>query len=221
MNLGRHELLQWVNSVAQAEYPSIESLCDGIAYCQIFEAIHPNSINTSRMTLVTKLPLECMRNLRLLESAMKNLSIPITVSLDKMANGRFQDNIIFTQWLFNYSRKFKQEPLENYQAYERRLQILERQGKAWDQVNVHLLPNQAYLTHEQEHEEKEEHVEERMEEISQYVSSLETDLKEKMELNWRMMHMIGRSIEERNALYNLLEQIERMAAQAPDSPVQK
>ena len=66
------------------------------------------------MTLVAKLPLDCMRNLRLLENAMKNLKIPLTVSLDKMANGKFQDNIIFTQWLYNHARKFNGEALLNY-----------------------------------------------------------------------------------------------------------
>ena len=154
MNLGRHELLQWVNSVVQAEYPSIESLSDGVAYCQIFEAVHPGSINATRMALLTKLPLDCMKNLRLLENAMKNLKIPITVSLDKMGNGRFQDNILFTQWLYNHARKFNGEALLNYQAYERRLQILEKQNKAWDEVNMHLLPNEAYMSHEQEQEQE-------------------------------------------------------------------
>ena len=226
MNLGRHELLQWVNSVVQAEYPSIESLSDGVAYCQIFEAVHPGSINATRMALLTKLPLDCMKNLRLLENAMKNLKIPITVSLDKMGNGRFQDNILFTQWLYNHARKFNGEALLNYQAYERRLQILEKQNKAWDEVNMHLLPNEAYMSHEQEQEQdglegEQEEVEERIEEIGQYVESLESDLKEKMELNWRMMHMIGRSIEERNTLYSLLEQIEKLAMEAGGNPVQK
>ena len=36
-----------------------------------------------------------------------------------------------------------------------------------------------------------------------------------------MMHMIGRSIEERNTLYSLLEQIEKLAVGAGESPVQK
>lgn len=66
MNLGRHELLQWVNRVSQADYPSIESLSDGVAYCQIFEAVHPGSINVSRMNLITKLPLDCLKNFKIL-----------------------------------------------------------------------------------------------------------------------------------------------------------
>jgi hypothetical protein len=29
-------MLLWVNQIMQAEYPSIEALADGVAYCQIF-----------------------------------------------------------------------------------------------------------------------------------------------------------------------------------------
>ncbi len=80
---------------------------------------------------------------------MKNMKITMTVSIDKMANGKFQDNIIFTQWLYAHALKYGKENLDNYQAFERRAQILEKQGKKWDEVNVHLLPNEVYMQHEQ------------------------------------------------------------------------
>jgi hypothetical protein len=69
------------------------------------------------------------------------MKIVMTVAVDKMANKRFQDNIIFTQWLFAHVQKYKKESLGDYNAYERRLQLLEKQGRRWDEVNVHLLPN--------------------------------------------------------------------------------
>lgn len=84
------------------------------------------------MNLQTKLPLDCLKNLKILESALKNLKITMTVSVDKMANGKFQDNIIFTQWLYNHAGKYGKENLQNYDAFERRAQILEKQGKRWD-----------------------------------------------------------------------------------------
>ncbi|KAH8609054.1 hypothetical protein ERJ75_001238000 [Trypanosoma vivax] len=37
--LGRTALLQWVNNVCSTQYPSIESLRDGVAYCTIIEAV--------------------------------------------------------------------------------------------------------------------------------------------------------------------------------------
>jgi RP/EB family microtubule-associated protein len=95
-----------VNEIVQAEYPSIECLSDGIAYGQIFEAIHPGSINISKMTFITKLPLDCLKNLKILENALKNMKINMTVSIDKMGNGRFQDNIIFLKWLYAHAQKY-------------------------------------------------------------------------------------------------------------------
>ncbi|EAN82972.1 hypothetical protein C3747_21g120 [Trypanosoma cruzi] len=36
---GRGELLLWINSVCTAQYPSVESLRDGVAYCTIVDAV--------------------------------------------------------------------------------------------------------------------------------------------------------------------------------------
>lgn len=43
-NLGRLELLAWLNEAVEADYPKVETCSDGIAYCQIIDAIHPGSI---------------------------------------------------------------------------------------------------------------------------------------------------------------------------------
>jgi len=39
--LGRLELLSWLNDLVESDYPKIETCCDGIAYCQIIDAISP------------------------------------------------------------------------------------------------------------------------------------------------------------------------------------
>ena len=76
------------------------------------------------MNLQTKLPLDCLKNLKILESALKNMKITMTVSIDKMANGKFQDNIIFVQWLYAHASKYGKDSIQNYDAFERRSQIL-------------------------------------------------------------------------------------------------
>jgi hypothetical protein len=40
-----------------------------------------------------------------------------------------------------------------------------------------------------------EEVQVRLERIDDFVRSLEGDLKDKMELNWRMMHLVDKAIE--------------------------
>ncbi len=41
-------------------------LADGIAFSQILDAIHPNSVNVSRLNLNPKYPDDCLRNLKIL-----------------------------------------------------------------------------------------------------------------------------------------------------------
>ncbi len=55
-------------------------LADGIAYSQILDAIHPNSINVSRLNISARYPDDCLRNLRILESGLKKLKINQPVS---------------------------------------------------------------------------------------------------------------------------------------------
>lgn len=41
-------------------------LADGVGYCQLLDAIHPGSINITRVNLCTRYPDDCLRNLRIL-----------------------------------------------------------------------------------------------------------------------------------------------------------
>ena len=40
-SLGRLELLQWINELCETDYAKIEVCSDGIAFCQIIDAIYP------------------------------------------------------------------------------------------------------------------------------------------------------------------------------------
>lgn len=48
-NLGRNELLAWVNSTVQSDYAKIENLSDGIAFCQLIDAFYSNSVDLSKL----------------------------------------------------------------------------------------------------------------------------------------------------------------------------
>jgi hypothetical protein len=96
-------------------------LADGIAFSQILDAIHPNSVSVTRLNLSAKYPDDCLRNLRILESGLKKMKINQPVSFEKMSQGKFQDNIVFLQWIYTYSIKFGTQFLEVYEPYHRRL----------------------------------------------------------------------------------------------------
>ena len=39
-----YQLLNWLNEFIEADYPKIEMCCDGVAYCQIIDSLHPNQV---------------------------------------------------------------------------------------------------------------------------------------------------------------------------------
>ncbi len=61
-----------------------------------------------------------------------------------MSKGKFHDNIVFLQWLYGYANRNGLPNLQAYLAFEKRLQIIQKQGKAATYMNPHLKPNAAY-----------------------------------------------------------------------------
>ena len=42
--LGRYELISWINSFLRIDYTKVEEFSDGIAYCQVLDAMIPHSV---------------------------------------------------------------------------------------------------------------------------------------------------------------------------------
>ena len=42
--LGRYELMSWMNSFLRIDYTKVEEFSDGIAYCQVVDALLPGSV---------------------------------------------------------------------------------------------------------------------------------------------------------------------------------
>jgi hypothetical protein len=42
-NLGRLELLAWLNDLGETDYPKIEACSDAVGFCQVLDAIAPSS----------------------------------------------------------------------------------------------------------------------------------------------------------------------------------
>ena len=53
-SLGRLELLGWINDIVEADYPKVELCSDGIAYCQILDALHPGCVQLHRLNFNAK-----------------------------------------------------------------------------------------------------------------------------------------------------------------------
>lgn len=144
LNVGRLELLQWINEFTECDYPKLELCCDGIGYCQVLDAIHPNIIPLHKLNFSAKYPDDYAKNLKLLDEAFNKLEIEKAVPIDKLSKGKFQDNMRFLQWLYGYASKAGPMNLKNYKGYERRMEALSKQ-KNKEVINPYLVPNKAFL----------------------------------------------------------------------------
>jgi RP/EB family microtubule-associated protein len=89
-SMGRLELLQWLNEFLEDDYSKIEHLADGVAFCQIFDALYPGAVPLHKLNFSTKGEADYMKNLRLLQRILKKCDIDKEVPAEKLAKARFQ-----------------------------------------------------------------------------------------------------------------------------------
>lgn len=113
--------------MTDCDYSKVELCADAVGYCQILDALHPGSINLARLNLNAKYNDDCNRNTKILDETLTKLKVKESFAFDKMAKGRFQDNMHFLQWLYSYARRMGPQHFGYYKGYQRRLEALEKQ----------------------------------------------------------------------------------------------
>lgn len=74
-NLGRLELLAWLNDLVEADYPKVEMCSDGIAYCQVMDALHPSQVPLYRLNLNARTKDDFSKNLKVLDDVVTKLKL--------------------------------------------------------------------------------------------------------------------------------------------------
>lgn len=143
-NVGRIELLQWINEFTECDYPRLELCCDAIGYCQVLDAIHPGLIPLQKLNFSARYTDEYSKNLKILDEAFNKLEIEKVVPIDKLSKGKFQDNMRFLQWLYAHASRAGPLSLKGYKGYEKRMEALSKQRNN-NGMSPHLVPNKAFL----------------------------------------------------------------------------
>jgi hypothetical protein len=148
--LGRHELLSWANQLTQSDYPKIENLSDGVAFCQIFDAFYPNIINLNPLRMNSKSMEDWEKNLALVNDILLKIKSYKQIDSVKLSKCKFTPNFEFLQFVYDFLAKNFGDPLIRYSAYEKRLEILKYQyGSKMTDVKkflpTHLIPNDLIL----------------------------------------------------------------------------
>ena len=145
-NIGRTELLAWLNETLQLNYTKIEdvangllfffdtffsfpSQCDlvtfsfvtiGAAFCQIMDATFPGKVPLGRVNFNASLPHQVTQNYKVLQQIFSRYHVSKDMDVDKLQRGLFQDNLEFLQWIKHYHDVTTTLNPGEYKARERR-----------------------------------------------------------------------------------------------------
>lgn len=128
--VSRSDLLSWLNTTLEINYQKVEQVSNGAAFCQILDAIFYTPHPAGSKGAATNIPLgkvkynarthdEIMTNYKILQSSFTRLGIKKVVDIQRLRQGRFQDNLEFLQWLKRYY-DIKAPKDSAYSARERR-----------------------------------------------------------------------------------------------------
>ena len=92
------------------------------------DAIHPNaSVPLHRLNFNAKNKDDFTRNLKLLDDVLTKLKVNKRIQTEQMANGKFQFNMEFLQWLYDYAHKVSSpNVMSAYSGYDRRLEAYKK-----------------------------------------------------------------------------------------------
>ena len=85
-NLGRLELLAWLNEMVETDYPKVEMCSDGIAYLQVIDALHPNFVPLQRVNFNGKNKDDFARNIKILDDCITKLKLQKQINVNNLAN---------------------------------------------------------------------------------------------------------------------------------------
>ena len=100
--LGRRELLNWLNRAAACEYADLTECSDGVAFCELLEAMHPGVVPLHRVHYAARREDARLHNLGLLHTGLQRVGVTCPTDVRKLAAAKFGDLNEFTQWFLGY-----------------------------------------------------------------------------------------------------------------------
>ncbi|ETI40223.1 hypothetical protein L914_13788 [Phytophthora nicotianae] len=138
--IGRLELLAWLNEFLQTDYTKIEHLADGIAYCQIFDALYPGKVNLQRLNFHARTEMEYEHNLKVLRRTFHVCDIRKEIPIRKLVQGIFQEHFEFLHWIHDYVHRTYPDAVRSYHGFERRQEALRLSDSDSKFSNTNLIP---------------------------------------------------------------------------------
>ena len=134
--IGRLELVSWLNHVVQADYTSVTDCADGVAFCQLLDAVYPGRVPLHRLNFDARFVEDRERNLRVVRDTLTRLEMEVDVDVEGIAKGKFQACNEFLRWTFALVNRNCPAVANTYNAFERRLEAQQKRRNAQLQKGV-------------------------------------------------------------------------------------
>ena len=125
--LGRYELMSWMNSFLRIDYTKVEEFSDGVAYCQVLDAMIPGSVPLHKVNFHPRNKQEKVRNLKLLDRILEKQNLSKSLDVTALASGNFQENNEMLQWCYAMVQRNCPHVFSTYKALERRVAAMKKQ----------------------------------------------------------------------------------------------
>ncbi len=117
--VGKNEILAWIKATFSIDLKKIENACTGSIYCMIIDAIHPNKVKMHKVNWRAKLEHAYLMNYKISQQAFIDCQIQKNIQVEKLAKGKYQDNLELLQWMKGYF-DMKNPMLMDYDPIRRR-----------------------------------------------------------------------------------------------------
>jgi RP/EB family microtubule-associated protein len=117
-NVGRRELVEWVNELLGLNYSTVEDTGNGAAFCQVMDVIHPGTVALGRVNFNASTEPERIENYKVLQAAFNKSDIRQYIDVKALCKGRMQAALELLQWIHGYW--IQQGEVTDYDGAERR-----------------------------------------------------------------------------------------------------
>jgi RP/EB family microtubule-associated protein len=101
-SVGRAELLEWLNGLLGLDYTNVEEAGNGAAFCQVIDAIHPNTVPLGRVNFNANSEAERIENYKILQDAFAKNGIGQYIDVNKLCKRKMTATLELLQWIHGY-----------------------------------------------------------------------------------------------------------------------
>eukprot|EP01041_Mallomonas_annulata_P000199 gene199-358_t len=96
--VGRKEIMDWINETLETNLQKVEQTASGAVACQLLDIMHPGHVPMHKVNWAAKQDFEFVGNYKILQTSFTKLQIDRGVDVNRLVQGRYQDNFEFMQW---------------------------------------------------------------------------------------------------------------------------